>query len=227
MIGAGTRLFPIALMALLAALTFWLEQATQGNGGERDGRNRHDPDYFVDRFELRRFDADGKLQHALVAEKMLHFMDDDSTRVTAPRLTYLGPATTRLSADTAWLDKDGKHVRLDGNVRLLRDGNAQRLPLELATSVLHVVPDDEVAHTDAPVTLAQGKTLINARGMEVNNKTRIAVLSGPVRGAIYSGQIPLSPTNSIRGSIQDESKVRASPPLRRPADKHRRASGKG
>lgn len=183
----GAALFPIALMGLLAALTFWLDQTTQLENS-RDGKRRHDPDYIVDRFEVRRFGPDGELQHSLVAQKMLHYPDDDSTTVTAPQLTYHSRPPAYLSSDTAWLDKDGKHVRLDDHVRITRESGDDRPAAELNTSVLYVVPDDEHAYTDAPVTLTQGMTVIRGKGLDANNKTHISTLSGPVRGTIYPKQ---------------------------------------
>ena len=181
----GARIFPIALAGLLAALTFWLDQTTQGEEGSRSGQNRHDPDYIVDNFKVLRFDPDGALLQSLVARKMLHYPDDDTTSVVAPQLTYHTKPPTKLAAETAWLDKDGKHVRLDGNVRVSRAGNGDRLPTEIATSILYVNTETEFAHTDAPVTITQGRTVINGEGLEANNKTRISVLAGPVRGTIY------------------------------------------
>ena len=185
---SGARLFPVALVALMAALTFWLDQATQQDDGRRDGKLRHDPDYIVDHFQVRRFDADGELQHLLVAQKMLHYPDDDTTRVIAPHLTYQHVPPTHIEADTAWLDKDGKHVRLDNNVRVVRESSDERPQTEITTSVLYAEPDDNFAHTDAPVKLTQGKTEIFGKGMEANGKTHISVLFGPVHGTIYATQ---------------------------------------
>ncbi|OHC67788.1 MAG: LPS export ABC transporter periplasmic protein LptC [Rhodocyclales bacterium GWA2_65_20] len=184
----GAGLLPIALLALLAALTFWLDRATQGEGNGRDGKHRHDPDYMADNFHVRRFAGDGALQHSLVAQKMLHYPDDDSTEVIAPRLTYHRTPPVRVSSNKAWLDRDGKHVKLDGDVRVIRDSIDDRPPTEIATSVAYAVPDDEFAHTDAPVTITQGQTVINGTGLETNNKTQMSVLFGRVRGIIYQKQ---------------------------------------
>lgn len=184
----GAGLLPIALLSLLAALTFWLDRATQAENNGRDGKHRHDPDYIADNFHVRRFNVEGALQHTLIAQKMLHYPDDDSTEVIAPRLTYHRTPPARVSSIKAWLDKDGKHVKLDGDVRVIRDSIDDRPQTEIATSVLYVVPDDEFAHTDAPVTITQGLTVINGTGMETSNKTHISVLFGRVRGTIHHKQ---------------------------------------
>ena len=191
----GAGLVPVVLVAIFAALTFWLDRATQQDP-RRDGRQRHDPDYMVDNFMVRRFNADGALQHTLTATKMLHFPDDESTEVAAPRLTYHRVPLLRVSADTAWLDKDGKHVRLDGSVRIVREGLGNRPPTEMATRVLYAMPDDEVAHTDAPVRITQGLTVLNGIGMQTNNKTQISTLFGPTSGVIHKNQTNQAPSSN-------------------------------
>ena len=185
---ATAGLFPVVLMALLAALTFWLDRATQPLDDSRSGKHRHDPDFIVDNFQVRRFAADGALQHTLLATKMLHYADDESTEVAAPRLTYHRLPLLNVTSKTAWLDKDGKHVRLNGDVRIVSDGVKDKPPTEIDTSVLYAVPDDEFAHTDAPVKITQGLTVLNGTGMESNNKTQISVLFGPTNGIIYNNQ---------------------------------------
>lgn len=182
---SGATLFPLLIMALLAGLTLWLERASQQDDASGRAKLRHDPDFYVEHFTLRRFDPTGAVQHALTAEKMFHFPDDDSTEVVAPHLTYYGPRQTTVTARTAWLDKAGKHVRLNDDVRVVRAGNAETLETVITTSVMHVRPDDEYAYTDAPVTIRQGQSVMHGVGLEADNKTQIAVLSGPVRGTIY------------------------------------------
>jgi lipopolysaccharide export system protein LptC len=179
--------FPLLILALLAGFTFWLDRASQEEDSGNDAKLRHDMDFWVDRFTLRRFGQDGSIQHALSAKRMEHFPDDESTEVREPNLAYFreGQVTT-LTAKTAWLDKEGKHVRLDDDVRVVRnnkDGGAETV---ITTSVLHVTPDDEVAYTSKPVTITQGQTVVHGTGgLEVDNKTRMAVLSGPVQGTIH------------------------------------------
>lgn len=212
--GSGTRLFPVALMAALAGVTFWLDRTTLSDDNGNNGKYRHDPDYMVNNFHVRRFDADGALQHSLTAQRMLHYPDDDSTRVFAPRLTYHRTPPTHLAADTAWLDKDGKHVELDGNVHIVRESIDDRPPTQIDTSVLYAAPDDEFAHTDAPVTITQGRTVINGTGLETNNKTHISVLYGPVKGTIYPRQA--EPANPIHEPSPHEIQTPAHLP---PADR--------
>lgn len=215
---------PVALVALLAALTFWLDRTTQGED-LRDGKHRHDVDYFVDNFKVRRFNTEGALQHTLVATRMVHFPDDESTEVAAPRLTYHRVPELRVTSKTAWLDKDGKHIRLDGDVHIIREGIDKRPPTEMRTSVLYAVPDDEFAHTDVPVKITQGLTVLNGTGMETNNKTQISTLFGRVDGIIYNNQT--SEANPRNEKPQSKTPAASTPAVDRRPRPAARTGGKG
>lgn len=184
----STSWLPLVLVGFLAALTFWLERVAQFGGEPSHAKERHDPDFYVEQFRVRRYDDDGSLLNTLVAEKMLHFPDDDTTKVIGPRLTYEHRPQTEVTAKTAWLDKDGKHVRLDDDVRIVRAGENAAPDTVITTSVLYVTPDNEYARTDAPVTITQGQTVIRGGGATVDNKGRVSVLSGRVNGTIYRNQ---------------------------------------
>lgn len=184
----GASLFPLLVVGFLAALTWWLDHAGQTDDTGRRASGRHDVNFYVEHFTLRRYGSDGALQHTVTADKMLHFPDDDSTTLTAPHLTYYQGPRTDVTARTAWLDKEGKHVRLDDDVRIVRPGGPDSPDTVITTSLLFVTPDDEYAYTNAPVTITQGKSVINGVGLEASNKTGTAILSGPVQGIIYQSE---------------------------------------
>ncbi len=182
----GATLLPLFLLTLLAGGTFWLERASQIVDGIGSGKLRHDPDFIIDNFTTRRFNRDGNLQHSMTAIKMQHYANDDTTEVTAPALIYYGRVPpTRLSALQAWVSKDGKEVRLTKDVRLVREASADNPELVLTTAELHVFPDDESARADVPVTIVDGKSMVQGATMEANNHTQIFTLKGRVKGTIY------------------------------------------
>lgn len=185
---AGASLFPLLVIGFLAALTLWLDRASQTSDAGRRAGGRHDVDFYVEHFTLRRYAADGLLQHTVNADKMEHYPDDDSTDVTAPHLIYHQGRQTVVTARTAWLDKEGKHVRLNDDVRVVRAGTLDAPETVMTTSILFVTPDDEYAYTNAPVTITQGKSVMHGIGMEANNKTETATLNGPVQGTIFRSE---------------------------------------
>jgi len=189
---ASASLLPLMLLAFLAALTFWLERTTQFDNGHRDGKGRHDPDFIVDNFTVRRFNTDGGLQYVQTAQKMLHYADDDSTDVVAPTLDYFGEIQqTHISARQARLGPAGKEVRLFDDVRMVRKGTTDRPELVVTTSEMFVYPDEESARGVKPVTLAEGRSIVNGTGFEANNRTQIFKLMGRVHAIIFrKSEIP-------------------------------------
>lgn len=182
----SANLLPLILLTFLAALTFWLERATQGEGIANSGKGRHDPDFIVSDLNMRQFNLDGGLKHALAAKKMLHYTDDDSTLVVEPALSFYAHAQpVRISAHQATLSRDGKEVRLTDNVRMARDAAAGDPGLLVTTAELLVYPDDEIARSALPVTITQGRNVILGTGIEVDNRERTIKLMGRVHGTMY------------------------------------------
>jgi lipopolysaccharide export system protein LptC len=177
--------FPLLLVGVLAALTFWLQRVTEGAAADRSGRYRHDPDFIIDNFSVRTFNTSGKLQHTLTATRMMHYPDDDTTTVVTPRVLFHATPPTELSAEQALVSKDAAEVQLQRNVRLVRGGRDGGLPLEVATERLDVIPDLETASTDTPVTITQGRSVVTGSGLRADNKTQQTTLLGPVRGVIH------------------------------------------
>lgn len=180
-----SALFPLGLMASLAALTWWLAQTVELPPEDMTGRFRHDPDAMVDHFSVRKFDTQGILQYVLTADHLSHYPDDQSSDVTGPRLSFLRPdrPASTLTADEAHSNGDGSEIQLRGNVRWQRAASADGLPMEGITDTMQVFPDAETAHTDRPVRFTQGRTWLTGVGLDMDNATRIFTLRANVQGS--------------------------------------------
>lgn len=181
----SATLFPLILIAALAGMTYWLELASRAPTTTNNGKLRHDPDYLIENFEIRRFDTEGLRQHTLRAPLMRHYPDDDSTVVVSPDLTYHREPPTHVTAREARVDSGAKHVELIDDVRVTRGGVAGKPDSVLTTSHLDAYPDDEIATSKQPVIITQGLTHVTGSGLEANNKTQIYVLDGPVHGIFH------------------------------------------
>jgi len=180
----AASLFPLAMLLLLAALTFWLNRVIQGDNPR--GPQRHDPDYWVERFEVRRFDVDGKLQNTLVADKLLHYPDDDTTVVTTPHITYHRQPPSEIFARMGYVGRDGKEIDLVDDVQVIRHGATDDAPpTVLETRTLKIFPDDEKAHTNDPVVITQGMSVMHGSGLDIDNRSGITVLRGRVTGTLH------------------------------------------
>src|SRR5215216_2065143 len=81
--------FPLLLLAVIAALSFWLDRLVQPPAGPAEHESKGEPDYIVNGLSAVRMDRQGRVKHTLRAQKMTHFPDDDMTLLVSPKLmTY-------------------------------------------------------------------------------------------------------------------------------------------
>ena len=182
----SSAIFPLVVIGMLAGFTYWLEQANRDTGPPANPKLRHDADFWADAFTVRHYRPDGAIQHVLQAKHMVHFPDDETTEITDPQVVYFdGPRTTTMSALRATMDKEGKHVHLEDEVKVTRTvPNEPTATIE--TDHLNITPDDEYAETDSPVVVVQGPSTVRGEnGMEANNKARTVILRGPVTATLY------------------------------------------
>ena len=180
-----STLFPLVLLVLLAALTYWLDRAVQSPLAPREKVLLHDPDYTADKLLATRMDVNGRIRDTLSAVKMTHFPDDDSTELELPRFASYGhDAPLRITSKHALVSSNGGNLYFRGDVRATRDPYAGNSALVVTTDYLHLLPDDNIAKTDHPVTIRDATMTIEAVGMEMNNETRVLKLNAAVK-AVY------------------------------------------
>ena len=85
--------FPLLLVAVLAAVTFWLDRVVQPPA-EAPAVNTSEPDYIVDGLSAVRMDRQGRVKHTLKAQKMTHYPEADMTVLVEPRLVTYGEGRT-------------------------------------------------------------------------------------------------------------------------------------
>lgn len=178
-----TRLFPLALMFVLAALTFYLDRAVRDEE-VRPANRRHDPDYLVANFTSTTYNSAGEPETVLSAAKMIHYPDDDSTELVDPHVVQhkAGDARMAVSAARGTLSRDGEEIFLYDDVLLVREATAQRPEARLSTSFLHVVQDRTLVRTDRDVYMQEGPRSLSGRGMEYNYGSGQLELRANVRG---------------------------------------------
>jgi lipopolysaccharide export system protein LptC len=176
-----TRLFPLGLMLALALLTFYLERTVREDDSPPALR-RHDPDYLVTNFTTTTYNRDGAIETVMSAERMVHYPDDDTTELFAPRVVQAKPHQPRFSvrAERGQLSRDGDEIFLYGDVLLVRDAAADRPEARMTTDFLHILRDRSLVRTDRDVKIVEGGRALSGRGMEYNNESRELVLRSDV-----------------------------------------------
>ncbi|MGA7750375.1 MAG: LPS export ABC transporter periplasmic protein LptC [Gallionella sp.] len=172
----------LPLLGLLGAV-YWLNQQAQPEPAKSDNRTRHDPDAIVENFSATRMNDQGVPSFIMVAKKMLHYPDDDSTTLEEPHISMISAEhpTLHASSMSGTISSNGDDILLRDNVEMLRESNAQQDELTLHTEYLHIIPDQNLSNTDRAVTIADAHSTVHAIGLEMNSKTRILKLLSQVR----------------------------------------------
>ena len=161
------RFYPIIALALLAALTIWLERTTRSP--EATQRiERGDPDFIGGNVRVTSFDADGRLSYELDAVRVTHY-PQDLIDLEQPYLRYHGEtALTTVRAEQGQTTSAAERVELNRNV-VVRSKDREGKETIVTGEHLTVWPDLQRAATDTPVVLKQGKITASGNGMRADN----------------------------------------------------------
>lgn len=174
----------LALVLVLAGGTWWLSSWLQSR--EEDRREAgHAPDYYLETLKFTTMDAEGRPARRLRAERMVHYADDDSTELTAPRLTVFDAERPpwEIQAERGWVSGDGELVLLQGEVQIDREAAQGVRPVHIVTRDLRVQPEQSFAETDQAVEARSRGDRVRSDGMQIwfDGPVRIKLLSN-VRG---------------------------------------------
>ena len=187
---------PALLLGGLATLTWWLDAQVADPGARRDGGLRHDPDLVVEGVRMVELDAGGKTVQALQAQGARHYPDDGTIEFDAPRFVLTQPDRPRFTVEAAKgrVSGDRLNAYFEGGVRATRAGQPGQPegaadepagPITLTTEYLHVIPKEDRAETDRPVTIEEPRGIIQANGLVLDTKSRTLQLKSSVRGTFH------------------------------------------
>jgi lipopolysaccharide export system protein LptC len=192
--------FALIVLALLAALTYWIDRTVQPPAPKRDGSTRHDPDYTVNNFFSSRADQSGNPRYGLSGVEMRHYPDDDTTELVHPLFKEfsLSKPTIQAQGDRGTVSSNGENVYFMDNVRVVRAATPQKGELTIVTEYLHITPEQGILKTDRPVTILQApRTVANATGMELDKNERTLKLFNHVTVHYERPGAPLTPPLKI------------------------------
>jgi lipopolysaccharide export system protein LptC len=175
---------PLLLMALLALGTWWLVQNTPRPEVPSEAAvPRHDPDYTMQGFTLRRFGADGRLRVQVQGTQMRHYPDTDTLEIDGVTIRALSPdgSVTRATARRALTNGDASELQLLGGAQVVREGAGDVQRIEFESEFLHAFLNTERLRSHLPVRLRQGTSELRVGAIDYDNLTRSAKLGAPVR----------------------------------------------
>jgi len=161
------RLAAILLLSLLVGGSAWLLDRLEEDAPRVAAPQRHDPDWYMEDVTEHAMNAAGELERKLVAERMVHYPDDGSTELVRPRLElYNGdPEPWHVVADRGWVSAGNEVILLYGEVEIWRNHQDGGRELEVLTTDLRVLPEQQYAETDNAATIRTRTTVTQAVGM--------------------------------------------------------------
>ena len=206
----GTLVLSLALLSGLAVGSYWLaEQARLSDAAPK--KSGHDIDYTASDITLTRMDDQGRAQYVIDAKKLIHYADDDSGELTAPRLAgaKADRPEMRVRADLGKTTSEGEEVRLYGNVVLNRAPWKGAPELVAKSPYMLALPEQEILRTDQPIAVTQGGSHITANGMQYDNGDRKLQLEGGKGGRVHA---VIEPRSAREAKTARESRSAATAP---------------
>ncbi len=186
---------PMACMAVLALGTYWMVRSAPPAETPAAPRvQRHDPDYFMDGFAVKTFDAGGRLRSEVMGDKVRHYPDTQWLEIDGIHIRSFdakGTLTTA-SADRGLTNEDGSEVQLMGNALVVREAGADKGDkasprMQYRSEFLHAFMNTERLKSHMPVELQRGNDRFTADRLEFDNVEQVLQLTGRVHGTLVPG----------------------------------------
>jgi lipopolysaccharide export system protein LptC len=183
---------PLLMMASLALATYWLvHSAPTISAPAAPQPITHDPDYFMNGFSIRTFDADGRVRSEVLGDKARHYPDTQWLEIDAIRIkSYDDKGRLTVATATRGLtNEDTSEVQLLGNAVVVREagvsaGNTELPRMEYRSEFLHAFMTSERVTSHKPVVLTRGKDRFSADALDYDNVEQVIELRGRVRSTL-------------------------------------------
>jgi lipopolysaccharide export system protein LptC len=153
-------IFAIAALATLALLTQVLVWVYAPREGAAAFVGPPRSDYTLTDYSIDALDAQGRHSFSISGPRLMRRAEDGSIFAASPAYEILDANHNvwQGTSDSAWVNKDGTTMKLEGKVQMHRLPTARATPVQLLTSDLTVTSVDK-AHA---VAAAAGKTMQTA-----------------------------------------------------------------
>jgi lipopolysaccharide export system protein LptC len=188
-----TIYLPLFLFAILALGSWWLVRSVpELMAPGIDAQLRQEPDFRIDQFTVKSFDATGRLTRELSGQSATHFPATQSLHIEGVRLLADHADGTRLSAQAQkGISREAEQqVILTGDASAVRQANAHSPRVELRGETLTAWLQEERLVSDQPVRITRGADVFTAQSMNFDTRSGQYELQGRVRAVFSPRQGP-------------------------------------
>ena len=161
------RLLILALLIGAAVFSAWLLNWLSADAGGAVRADARAPDYYMEDFSTLTMDRDGKPRNRLSADYMAHYPHDNGTELVRPRMEIFRADESPLyiDAEKGRVEGDDDTISLYGIVKMREYDESGEPVLEVSTTNVKVLLEEEYAETDSYATIVTNTAVITGRGM--------------------------------------------------------------
>lgn len=182
-----TLSLPLIVLGLLAMGSWWLVRSMpELLSATTTSTVRQEPDYTLENFSFRAFDATGRMTHELHGEQAKHYPASDELYIQNVRVVSISETGSRINAQAMQgiATGDGKQVTLIGEAQAIRPALGELPRLELhGERLLALVEEHQLLSSD-PVKIIRDQDVFTGNSMNFNSDSGAYILQGRVRGVL-------------------------------------------
>ena len=188
-----TIYLPLFLFAILALGSWWLVRSVpELTPPGLDPQLRQDPDFRLDQFTVKSFDASGRLTREISGQSATHFPATQSLHIEGVRILAENEVGTRLTAQAKkGISREAEQqVTLSGEATAVRQSDKHSPRVELRGDTLTAWLQEERLVSDQPVRITRGSDVFSAQTMNFDVRSGQYELQGQVRAVLPPRQTP-------------------------------------
>jgi lipopolysaccharide export system protein LptC len=164
----ASRFFSLVLLAIAATSIWWLEDLVSTSQTEAMKQQTNRPDFYMENFTLRNFDANGELHYRAKGKSLIRYPQDGSLAIEQlDMLAYKeDKAPLQVKSNTARISNNGDHAMLTGAVDIHRDKLGKDDALTIKTEKLFMDNQRNYLETNKAISIWSGRHQMHGTGMQ-------------------------------------------------------------
>lgn len=140
-------------------------------------------DYYLEKFETRKLDANGKPEYIVTGDTLVHYPSDDSSVIEQPNLTlHRNDNVWVMDSLKGRLTKNPDIFKLEGAVTMRRLASSTAAPITITTSDLEIQTASNIVSTDKLIEVESPNWTLRSRGFESKIDEGVLYLHEQVEG---------------------------------------------
>lgn len=185
-----TIYLPLILFALLALGSWWLVRSMpELLPPGIDKQLRQDPDYRLEKFTVKSFDASGRMTREIAGQSATHFPASQELHIQGIRIFAENEVGTRVQAQARQgISRETvQQVTLSGDVLAVRAADTLGPRMTLKGQALTALLEEERLVSTVPVEIVRGADVFTAQSVDFDTRHGLYAMQGQVKTILAPG----------------------------------------